>query len=112
MTNPEDILRGLDLSLVADALRELHPALVTLPAPPLPDLTDAVVALGIPSKPWWRSTTILAAAAVVLSQAIAFAGYSVDAPQILALLTTGVGLVAGVWAIVGRLVATQPIRRA
>lgn len=66
---------------------------------------------GVVPKPWWRSTTILGAAAVLLSQAAALAGYSLDAGQLVDLGTSLVGFIGGAAALWGRLHAVQPIGR-
>lgn len=72
---------------------------------------DALDLLNQPGKPWWQSTTILGAAAAVLSQAVALAGYQLDASQTLGILTDLVGLAGGALAIVGRVRAVRPIVR-
>jgi len=62
-------------------------------------------------KPWWRSTTIVGALTVLVSQGAALAGYSLDAGALLELGTNLVGLIGGALALWGRLRATAPIAR-
>jgi len=67
-------------------------------------LTDA-------PKPWWTSTTVLGGVAVVASQIAALAGYTLDAPAIVDIGTSLIGMFGGAMAIWGRIKAVAPIRR-
>lgn len=62
-------------------------------------------------KPWWQSNAVLGGVAVVASQLAALAGYQLDAPAIIDIGTSLIGLFGGAMAIWGRIKAVQPIRR-
>lgn len=79
------------------------------PIPPEPDFTIPMSMAD--AKPWWQSATIISALTVVVSQAAALVGYTLDAGQLYDIATNAVGLVAGVIAILGRVRAIQPIGR-
>lgn len=62
-------------------------------------------------KPWWASNTIIGGVAVVASQVAAMVGYQLDAPSVMDIGTSLIGLFGGAMAIWGRIKAVQPIRR-
>lgn len=65
---------------------------------------------GIDPKPWWQSSTMWGALAVIASQGAALIGYQLDVAQLNGLLTDSVGLVGGLVAIWGRAKAVRPVK--
>jgi len=78
----------------------------------LPHMNDIPDHLPIPAadpKPWYRSRTIVAALAVVVTQAAALFGLALDVGALTELALNLIAVVGGAAAIYGRARAEQPI---